>query len=285
MNKTGRAKTAADYALIVLGAAVYALSVVFFTAPNNIAPGGVTGVATMLNYLLYMPIGAVSLILNIPLLIWGALANGARFIFRTVIAVTLVSLFIDTLSAVGIAYGGDMITASIFGGILSGAGLGLIFLRGGSTGGADIIARNLNRRFPHISIGSIVLVCDAVVVLVSAIVYGSPENALYAVIAIFTSAKLIDAVVFGFSRDNGKLLMIISKKYAEIADIITIGEDRGVTVIKAVGGYSKTESGVILCAVHPRDAYRIRNAVIKADDRAFIITATATAISGLGFSK
>lgn len=286
MKRTDRALTAAkDYLVIVLGAAAYALSVDFFTAPNEIAPGGVTGIATMLNYLFDMPIGAAVLVLNIPLFIWGAVESGWRFILRTVIATALVSLLIDAFALFDLSYHGDRIIVSVFGGILSGIGLGLIFLCGGSTGGTDIIARNLNRRFPFISIGSIVLLTDAVVIALSAVVYGSLENALYAVIAIFVSSKLIDAVVFGFSRDNGKLLIIITSKPDEIADVITGREDRGVTVLPARGGYSRTLSGVILCAVRPHDAYRIRMAVMGEDEHAFIITTTATAISGLGFGS
>jgi uncharacterized membrane-anchored protein YitT (DUF2179 family) len=202
---------------MILGAAVYALSVSFFTAPNEIAPGGVTGLSTMLNHLLDLPIGTTALLLNIPLLIWGAIESGWRFIIRTTIITGAASLLIDLFSLLDIAYHGDKIIAAIFGGILSGAGLGLIFLRGGSTGGTDIIARNLNRRFPYLSIGSIVLLSDAVVVALSAIVYGSLESALYAVIAIFTSSKLIDAVVFGLSRDNGKLMIIITALPDEVA--------------------------------------------------------------------
>lgn len=285
MNKTDRATAyAGDYLVIVLGAAVYALSVSFFTAPNDIAPGGVTGIATMLNHLFSVPIGAVSLVLNLPLFIWGAVESGARFIVRTVTAVILVSVFIDVFGLFGIAYNGDLIIASVFGGILSGTGLGLIFLRGGSTGGTDIIARSLNRRFPYISIGSVILIADAVVVALSAIVYGSIGSALYAVIAIFTSSKLIDAVVFGLSRDNGKLLIIITFAPEAVAERITGRENRGVTLISARGGYSKSELGVILCAVRPHDAYRVRSAVADTDEKAFIITATATAISGNGFT-
>ncbi|MBQ9680086.1 MAG: YitT family protein [Ruminococcus sp.] len=286
MKQTDRVWTCVrDYLVIFSGACIYALSVDFFTAPNNIAPGGVTGLATMLNHLFFTPIGAMALIINIPLFIWGGIESGWRFIFRTIIATGAVSLLIDLFALWDISYHGDLIIASIFGGILSGTGLGLIFLRGGSTGGTDIIARNLNRRFPYISIGSIVLFSDAVVVALSAIVYGSLENALYAVIAIFTSSKLIDAVVFGFSRDNGKLLIIITSKPAEIADMITAREDRGVTLLSARGGYSKSPVGVILCAVRPHDAYRVKTAVIGEDEHSFIITTTATAISGLGFSS
>ena len=285
MNKTDRVwHIAEDYGLIFLGASVYALSVAFFTAPNEIAPGGVTGIATMMNRLFSFPIGVTALLLNIPLFIWGAVESGRRFILRTVAATALVSVMIDLLSLTGFFYHGDRMIASVFGGILSGAGLGLIFLRGGSTGGTDIIARNLNRRLPFISVGTIVLVSDAVVVALSAFVYGSIENALYAVIAIFTSSKLIDAVVFGLSRDNGKLLIIITASPEEVVSVLTGRVNRGVTVISAQGGYRHTPRGVILCAVRPHDAYRVRSAVLDTDESAFMITTTATAISGLGFS-
>ena len=270
---------------MIPGAAAYALSVSFFTAPNAIAPGGVTGIAAMLNHLFHTPIGVTVLLLNIPLFLWGAIESGFRFILRTIAATALASVFMDVFSMFGIAYHGDLMIAALFGGILSGAGLGLIFLRGGSTGGTDIIARNLHRRFPYISIGSIILLSDAVVVALSAVVYGSVENALYAVIAIFTSSKVIDAVVFGFSRDNGKLLIIITSLPDEIAAVLTGREHRGVTVLSAQGGYSHASRGVILCAVRPHDAYRVRSAVLQNDPRAFIVTATATAISGLGFSN
>ena len=285
MKQTDRVKQyVLDYLVMILGAAAYALSVDFFTAPNDIAPGGVTGIATMLNYLFFTPIGAVSLALNIPLFIWGVIESGVRFMIRTVIAVVLVSGLIDLIALFGIAYQGDRIIAAIFGGILSGVGLGLIFLRGGSTGGTDIIARNLNRRFPYISIGTFVLLSDAVVVIMSAFVYGSLENALYAIITIFTSSKMIDAVVFGFSRDNGKLLIIITSKCDELTERLIGREDRGVTILSAHGGYSKNPLGVILCAVRPHDAYRIRSAVMETDEHSFIITTSANAISGLGFS-
>ena len=220
-KKSGRVKKTArstavlrDYAIIFLGAAVYAMSVDFFTSPNGIAPGGVTGVATMLNHLIYVPIGAAALALNIPLFIWGAIRNGARFIYRTVIASALASAMIDLISLLPFSYSGDKILAAVFGGLIGGCGLGLILLRGGSTGGTDIIGRNLHDKYPNLSVGSIILISDVFVIAMAAAVYGSIENALYAVVAIFVSTKVIDAVVFGFSRDNGKLLIIVTREAA-----------------------------------------------------------------------
>ena len=274
-----------DYLAMTVGAAAYALSVSFFTAPNSIAPGGVTGIATMLNYLMYVPIGATALILNIPLFIWGVIENGTRFIFRTVIATATASLFIDLFTLIPLHYEGERVLAALFGGILSGCGLGLIFLRGGSTGGTDIIGRNLHVRYPYLSVGSVILLCDAVVILLAAIVYGSIENALYAVIAIFCSTKVIDAVVFGFSRDNGKLLIVITADPDRVSKALLTKADRGATVLTARGGYSGESRGVILCAAHPRDAYRVRSVINEVDPSSFIITAPASSVSGLGFTN
>ena len=284
MKLTDRVKSyTADLLITILGAALYALSVDCFTAPNDIAPGGVTGLATLLNSLIHTPIGAVSLLLNAPLFIWGALESGKRFIVRTVIAVVIVSLMIDGFALFGLVYTGDRMIAAIFGGILSGLGLGLILLRGGSTGGTDIIARNLHRRFPYLSVGRIVFLSDAVVIILSAVVYSSIENALYAVITIFVSTKLIDTVIIGFSRDNGKLMLIVTSHPLLVRDRITIREDRGVTLLNAQGGYSHLPLGVIMCAVRSHDVYRIKNAVLSVDDNAFIVIMTAGTIAGNGF--
>lgn len=273
-----------DYLVILLGAAIYALSVDFFTAPNHIAPGGITGISTLLHHLIYVPIGITSLILNIPLFIWGAVKSGIRFIVRTVIASTVAAVLIDVFSAFSIQYTGERILAAIFGGILSGIGLGIIFLRGGSTGGTDIIGRNLHDKYPFLSIGSIILISDAVVIILSMIVYKSIESGLFAIITIFVSTKLIDAVVFGFSRDNGKLLIIVTADPDAMAELLTRDADRGVTVLSARGGYSGAPKGVILCATHTRDVYRVKSYITASDPTSFVITANATAISGLGFT-
>lgn len=274
-----------DYLIIVLGAVIYALSVDFFTAPNNIAPGGITGISTLLHYLIYVPIGTTALILNIPLFIWGAIKNGKRFIVRTVIASALTSVFIDLFSLISVSYRGDRMIAAIFGGILSGIGLGIIFLRGGSTGGTDIIGRNLHLRYPYLSVGTIILIADAFVIILSSLVYKSIESGLYSIITIFVSTKLIDAVVFGLSRDNGKLLIIITADPDRMAQLLTRDADRGVTVLSARGGYSGAPKGVILCATHPRDVYRVKGHISDADPSAFVITANASSISGLGFTS
>ena len=273
----------ADYLLIFIGSILYAVSVRVFTAPNEIAPGGLTGIATILNSLFSLPIGIMVIAMNIPLFIWGAAEIGPRFLIKSAIATVLSSVMIDLFELIPYSYTGDKILASLFGGVLMGAGLALIFYRRGSTGGTDIIGKCIHKRRPHMSIGTIILAADIAVVVLSAIVYKSIENALYAVIAIYVSTKIIDSFVYGFSRDNGKLMIIITAIPDEISAVILERSQRGVTVVDGQGAYSRQKRGVLLCAARPSEVYKIKSMITTADPQAFIIITTATTISGEGF--
>ncbi len=276
-----------DILIMLVGAVLYAVSVNMFTSPNNIALGGLTGVSTILNYLFSLPIGVMILVLNIPLFIWGAIENGRKFLTKTVIATVFVSVAIDVMAALPwqFYYEGDTFLASIFGGLLSGLGLALIFFRGGTTGGTDIIARNIHKHIPHISVGTFILICDAVIFVAAAIVYRHIESALYAVITVFVSTKVIDAVLYGFSGDNGKLMFIITDKYEELSKEIISRIGRGVTLLDAHGAYSNDEKQVLLCAVRPSQVHKTKTLVRSVDENAFIVVTTANAISGKGFQS
>ena len=272
-----------DYIIIALGASLYAASVAVFTSKNNIAPGGLTGVSTMLNYLFSLPIGAMIFLLNIPLFLWAFFKNGRGFVIKTMTGTALVSVFIDIFQAVLPFYGGNIMLAAIFGGALSGLGLGLIFARGGSTGGTDIIAVSLNKRFPHISTGRLMLLSDAVVLTAAAIVYGNIESALYAGITIFVSVRVIDAVTYGTSRGNGKLIFIISDSYDVISREIIQKLGRGVTILNGSGAYTGNSKRVLMCAARPNQVVKITKGVKIIDKNAFIVVTTANSILGEGF--
>ena len=272
-----------DYIIIALGASLYAASVAVFTSKNNIAPGGLTGVSTMLNYLFSLPIGAMIFLMNIPLFLWAFFKNGKGFVVKTMTGTALVSVFIDIFQAVLPFYGGNIMLAAIFGGALSGLGLGLIFARGGSTGGTDIIAVSLNKRFPHISTGRLMLLSDAVVLTAAAIVYGNIESALYAGITIFVSVRVIDAVTYGTSRGNGKLIFIISDSYDVISREIIQKLGRGVTVLDGSGAYTGNSKRVLMCAARPNQVVKITKGVKIIDKNAFIVVTTANSILGEGF--
>jgi len=274
-----------DYIIISAGAVIYALSVVMFTSPNNIAPGGLTGIATVLNYLFSAPIGTLILIMNVPLFIIGAKTIGTHFLGKSIIGTIVVSVAIDLLMPFVPAYKGDMMLACIFGGILNGIGLALIFSRGGTTGGTDIVATLIHRKLPHISMGYIILASDALIIAFAALIYGSIEAALYAVIAIFVSTKLIDVIIYGTSRNNGKMMYIITKKHQEIMEQLLTEISRGVTVVDAKGGYSGDDIKVLLCALRPQQVFKANEIATKCDPNAFIIVTTAGTINGLGFAN
>lgn len=251
-----------------------------FTSPNNVAPGGLTGVATMLNYMFSLPIGIMIFVMNIPLFIWGFIENGKGFLTRTLVATALVSVMIDVLTPILPAYTGDTILAAGFGGVLNGLGLGLIFYRGGSTGGTDIIALNLHKHFPFISTGTIILVSDILVLLMVFFVYHSIENVLYALLVIFISIKVIDAVSYGTSRGNGKLMFVVTDNYKEVSMDIMKNLKRGVTYLDGEGAYSGKEKKVIMCAVRPQEVYKITSGIKNVDPNAFIIVTNSRCNKG-----
>lgn len=272
-----------DYGAIFAGCILYAVSVSMFTAPNNIVPGGVTGLSTMINYLFGFPIGIMTIIINIPLFIWGAAENGKSFLGKTVLATVVAAVCIDTVGLVVPQYSGNTLLAALFGGIINGVGLALIFYGGGTTGGTDIIAKNINNHKPYLSIGKIIIIADIVVILGAMIVYGNIENGLYATITIFACSKVIDVLAYGFARDNGQLIYIISDNYEKISQNILQDMVRGVTIIDGHGAYSGEDKKVLMCAVRPRQVYKVKSIVNKTDPEAFMIVTKAGLINGRGF--
>jgi uncharacterized membrane-anchored protein YitT (DUF2179 family) len=191
------------------------------------------------------------------------------------------SVLIDLFAAWITPFQGDTILVALAGGVLSGAGLGLIFMRGASTGGTDIVAQLLERKLRHIPIGRFMLLLDVIVVAASVFVYGHLENALYAGITIFVSSQLIDIFIYG--NDAGKMLLISSQKEIEITDAIITGIDRGVTMLTAKGGYTKIPRDMLLVAVRRNEVYPVKRLVYDIDPSAFVITVTTDEVLGEGF--
>lgn len=285
MSKTGsRSKTLVlDGLFFVAGALIDAVAVNVFTAPNHIAPGGVTGIGTMLNYLFQTPIGMVNMLINIPIVIWAIIEIGYKLVAKSIAAIIVFSVAIDTLALVLPAYDGNPFLAAIFGGVLEGIGLALVFMRGSTTGGTDMIARLLGKHFRHLSMGKLMLAVDLIVIAASALVYQKLESALYAIIAIFVSTRIIDTILYGTDSGNGKLYFIISKKSDEIRRRILEDIDRGVTIIPIQGGYSGQDGEMLLCAVRRYEVAKINDIIHTADRDAFVIVGEAGEITGEGF--
>ena len=241
---------------------VYAVSVNAFTSPNNIAPGGVTGIATMLNYLFSTPIGLVAFLINIPIILWAVVEIGYKLVAKSVVAILLSSVAIDLLAPIVPAYRGNMILVALFAGLCEGLGLSLTFLRGATTGGTDMLARLLGRRKPHLSMGKLMLAVDGLIVLASAFVYGSIENAMYACIVIFVSTRLIDSILYGTDVGTGKLFFVMSPKVRQMGDRIIREVDRTVTYLDSHGGYTNEPGETMLCAVRRFEVFQVQ-AIIR----------------------
>ena len=271
-------------AFYTVGSILFAFSVNCFSAPNQIAPGGVTGLATMLHYLVpTAPIGLTIFLLNIPLLIAAWRRVGRAFMVRTVGCIVLSTVIMDVLSPWLPVYRGDTFLVAVMGGVLSGAGLGLIFLRGGSTGGTEVAARLLEQRFPHLSVGQLMLAVDAVVIGLSALVFKRVESAMYAVVMTFVSSRLIDLLVYGES--GGKLVLVISKKQDELTEAVMHSLHRGVTKLRSRGGYAGDEGELLLCAVARTQVYALRQLVARVDPDAFVVMVSAEEVLGKGFTE
>lgn len=269
-----------QYAMIIVGCVIGAASYPLFLEPNFIAPGGLTGITTILNYHFGLPIGITSLVLNIPLMIVGWRLIGAGFIVRTLVATLLFSFMIDLLHLPVLST--DPLLASIFGGIMLGVGLALILKGSATTGGTDLMARMVHHYQRAISIGSFLFAFDTLVILLSW-VFLSAQHALYAMICVFVTAKVLDQVLTGFGND--KACYIISRKYEAIEKRLMGEMERGVTRIKAVGAYSGEDIQMLLCIVGRFEAPRLKNIVNEEDESAFMFITDTHETLGEGFAK
>ena len=277
-TKEFRAKLAA-YAQIVVGCVIGGAAYPLFLVPGKIAPGGLTGLATILNHLFNLPVGMTSLVMNIPLFIIGYRAMGRVFVFRSLVATVLFSVAIDAIALPAATV--DPMLGTIFGGLLLGIGLGLIIRGGATTGGTDMIARMVHQRFQFITVGMFLLLIDCCVVLAAAFFIGITE-ALYALICIFVSSKMIDTVMLGLS--SNKACFIITDSWEQVTQRIFAELDRGVTHLSARGAYSGMERPVILCVTSPQEVARLKNLVNEVDEQAFMFITDAHEALGEGFT-
>lgn len=269
-----------DTLVFIVASSAFSVGINCFLARNNILNGGFTGIATILNYLFEIPIGTAIFIMNAPLLLIAFKKLGVRFVFRTFLVIAISSALID-LGVFLPIYKNDLLLSSIFGGVLSGLSLGIIFLRNATTGGVDIIARLIKLRHPHISLGKSIFILDAIVIIAGGFIYGNFESMLYATVAVFVSAQALDYIIYGISR--GAMILIISEKSDEIRNMIVYDFNRGVTVLKGQGGYSGEDKNVLLCACYDNQTHKLIKKIKSADENAFFIVTQSKQIIGNGF--
>ena len=265
----------------LVGGALYALSVNCFTVPNNIVPGGVTGLSTMLHALTGFPIGVGILLMNLPLLLAAFFVISKRFVLKTALVTALVSVMIDLSEPFLPPFQGEMILVVLFGGLLSGVGLGLIFLRGATTGGSEVAARLLQKAFPYLSMGRLILAVDAVIIASSIFVFHDLAAAMYAAVFVFITSLMADKLLYG--GEEGRLLMVVTPHPKEVTEAVTEKIGRGVTVLPGYGGYTGKERSVLLCAVRRSQLVRVRRLVRATDPEAFMMIVTTRQVFGEGF--
>ena len=276
-------KTLIDILFYIVGCCIYSAGVIIFSDANEISPGGVTGIAIILNHLIGLPTGMLVLIINIPLLIAGFLVFGKRFIVNTTVATVVLSLSLDAMALVVSPYKTDGILAAIFGGIMMGAGLSLVFMRGATTGGTDIAAKLINHRFPFVSMGRIIMLVDFVVVAITAVYFKNLQSGLYYVVLLYASSRVFDSLLYGF--DRGKLMHIITTHPDEVSDAVFEQLGRGVTKINAEGAYTGEARPLLLCAVRPSEVSALQKIIKTVDPSAFVVISDAGEILGEGFKK
>lgn len=270
-----------DYLGITVGSALLALSLAVFLIPNKIAAGGLSGLATIIYYWTGWPVGIMTFIMNIPLFFAGIKFLGRSFGPRTIYGMVIFSLFTDILQPIVPVLTRDLLLATIYGGVVGGIGLGLVFLSKGTTGGTDMIARLINH-FTNFSMGRGLLLADGLVVLLAGIFF-NPEVALYAAISIFINSKTVDLVQEGF--DYKKAAFIISKDSKEIMLKIIEELDRGVTVLKGHGGYTGEDKNVLYCIINRVELTKLKRMVYNIDQDAFMIISDVADVLGEGFNK
>lgn len=274
-----------SYSLIIIGAFVLAAAFVLFITPYKIVPGGVYGISIVIHYMFGTPVGLIALCFDIPLTIIGIKFLGPRFGFKTVLGFSLTAIFTDTLTyfwGFKPLVEGDALLSSIFGGVLAGVGLGLIFKSRATSGGSDIVAMII-AKYTKLPLGMLMIYVDSVIVLVGLLVFQDWKIPLYSWIVIFITGKVIDVVLEGVSYD--KSLFIISDKHEEIREKIINNLDRGGTFIDGKGMYNMAERKIIFTVVSRRELAILEEYIHEIDPKAFLTVLDATEILGEGFKS
>ncbi|WMJ75980.1 MULTISPECIES: YitT family protein [unclassified Sedimentibacter] len=273
--------------LITFGALIYSMGISVFLDPNNLAPGGTTGIAIIISSLTSLKTGTLVLLINLPILIFGWWKFGTKFILSTIYVTFISSFFINMLNAyIIVRYGvltDDLLLSGVAGGSLMAMGMAIVFRQGATTGGTDIIIRALRQKYKHIKSGTIFIVTDAIIVSAAAVIFKNIEIALYAAITIVVSNFVLDSVLYG--GDSAKLLYIISDNQEKIAKRILDEIDIGITYLKAEGAYMQNYKKVIMCVCRKYNYTKVREIIKEEDINAFFIVSSANEVFGDGYKS
>lgn len=267
---------------VVVGTIISAVALNVFLAPMDIAPGGISGLAIAINHLTSIPLGIIIFALNIPIFIWAFKHFGAPFIFTSLVGMILLSIFVDAFDFLP-KLTGDILLSAIYGGVLLGLGIGLVFSSGYTTGGTDIIVHILKSKYKTISVGKLLLIIDAFIIAFAGIVFKKWETLLYSAISLYISAFIIDLIIEG--GNSAKVAYIISEHPALIAAAISAGLGRGTTRLHASSFYSNDEKSVLMCVVKSYEITKLKNIIKNADSLAFVVLSDVREVLGNGFEN
>ena len=281
-QKNGTMEWIIWFAKILLGSAVFAVGFDLFLEPNDLNAGGVSGISMMLIHLIgFGSVGTVTMLINLPLFILGGVKIGKKFFIGSLIGMVSSSVLLDVFAMLpGIQV--EPLVSALYGGVLCGLGLGVVFATGASTGGSDIVVRLLKLKYQNVPIGTINIIFDLTVAALTGLVFLDITKALYSGIAIFVSGKVIDAVVYSF--DYSKVVLIISDHYEAITKRIYEDLDRGVTYLEGIGSYSGKPKKVMLAVVKKQQVAELKQFVMEIDPSAFLVVQEAHQVLGEGFA-
>lgn len=284
MTKPNLTRMVRDYAWIALGSVLYSLSFDWFYVPNQIGFGGLTALGMILNHLSpAIPIGTVVLVLNIPIFILGWKFLGGHTLVSSLFAMAATSVLVDLIAAIYTFPPMDPMLAAVFGGVSLGASLGMIFSKGATTGGTDLIARLLKLPFAWLPMGKLLLVVDLSMLLAVSIAFRSMESAMYGIISLYISTLVMDMVLYGL--DQSKVAYIVTTRPQEIAAEIDRQMDRGATFLHGEGSFSREEKLVLMCAFKQKQIVPLKALVHELDPEAFLIVCDAHEVLGQGFRR
>ena len=276
--------SAFDYMKLIVGSALVAAAFQFFTFPNSIVSGGVTGIAQIIHLLTRIPVGVLSILINIPIFYLGWRHRlGTRRLLLALCVMVLISVLIDLLALTGLVVTDEPMLGAVYGGVLNGAGYGLIYTTGTTGGGTDIVAKMLRRRYPYINFGTLLFGMNVVGVLTCAFLFKKYDSCMYTMIEMFISSKVVNLVLYG--PGVSEVCYIISSNVGAIKSAITCTMGRGVTLLRGEGAWSGREMQVILCVVKRPEIAQLREVVRSVDEHAFVIVSEAKEVFGRGFGN
>ena len=284
LKSSRAARLLVKYLIIVIGSVIYAVGFQFFLYPNSITSGGVVGIAMIINQLSGLPVGVLTILLNIPLFLVAWRHFGLDFLVGSLVGMGLSSVLVDLFAVFGIRATSDPMLAAVIGGVIKGFGLGVIYYVGATTGGIDIVVKFLRKNLASVNFGTLMLLLDAVILVAYALILGRYESAMYSLVAMYVTTKVVDLVLYGI--DNACICYIISDHAEELTNEIVSGKiHRGVTLLEGKGAYSGAHREVLMCVIKRQQIGQLKRLVKSIDERAFFIVTNAKNVFGNGFES